>query len=150
MGPSYPYRSFPLDLPLLLEGEDPQWFPFLQNPFPITLVLDGLATLQMVRAPFLPKTLPESSFLSKTSHHHLNYSTCSHSATSRGGVLFVSSFLRLPNVSNSAQSQGRRYSLCGRPPLRQLAPPCARVIFSSKRSAGARRRFSTAHNTPHT
>ena len=37
-------------------------------------------------------------------------------------------------------------SLGGRPPLRQLAPG-ARVIFSSKRSAGARHRFSAAHNT---
>ena len=59
MGPSHPYRSLPLDLPLMLEGGDPQWFSFLQNPFPITLVLDGLATLQMVRTPFLPKLCPK-------------------------------------------------------------------------------------------
>ena len=75
MGPSHPYRSLPLDLPLMLEGGDPQWFSFLQNPFPITLVLDGFGNPADGKNAFLAKTLPETSFLPKTSHHHLNYST---------------------------------------------------------------------------
>ena len=65
MGPSYPYRSFPLDLPLLLEGEDPQWFPFLQNPFPITLVLDGFGNPADGKSPFLAKNFARNLFLAQ-------------------------------------------------------------------------------------
>ena len=65
MGPSHPYRSLPLDLPLMLEGGDPQWFSFLQNPFPITLVLDGFGNPADGKNPFLAKNFARNLFLAQ-------------------------------------------------------------------------------------
>ena len=65
MGPSHPYRSLPLDLPLMLEGGDPQWFSFLQNPFPITLVLDGFGNPTDGKNAFLAKNFARNLFLAQ-------------------------------------------------------------------------------------
>ena len=65
MGPSHPYRSLPLDLPLMLEGGDPQWFSFLQNPFPITLVLDGFGNPADGKNAFLAKNFARNLFLAQ-------------------------------------------------------------------------------------